>query len=194
MAAFFYISTKIIHMKIIPRTIIALALLSAMAFTVPTANEVCVMASIEHQEDNGPKVGEKAPEFSAPDEKGKVQTLKKMRGKKVTVIDFWASWCKPCRYENPNMVALNKEFGSKGLKIVGVSLDKDAEKWKEAIKKDALDWKHVSNLKFWNEPVAGQYSVQSIPATYILDSKGVIVAKNLRGEDLKAKVREMLQK
>lgn len=92
------------------------------------------------------------------------------------------------------MVALYKEFHSKGLNIVGVSLDKDAAKWKDAIAKDKLTWTHVSNLKFWDEPIAIQYEVQSIPATFILDASGKVVAKDLRGEELKAKIAALLSK
>jgi thiol-disulfide isomerase/thioredoxin len=132
-----------------------------------------------------------APLFSGPSPDGKTVSLKEVMGK-VTIIDFWASWCAPCRAENPNVVALYNEFHSKGLNIIGVSLDKDAAKWKEAIAKDGLVWSHVSNLKFWEDPIAKQYNIQSIPATYILDAKGVIVAKDLRGDELKAKVQELL--
>ena len=92
------------------------------------------------------------------------------------------------------MVALYKEFHSKGLNIVGVSLDKDAAKWKEAIAKDGLTWTHVSNLKFWDEPIAKQYNVESIPATFILDASGKVVAQDLRGAELKAKIQELLAK
>ena len=92
------------------------------------------------------------------------------------------------------MVAIYKEFHAKGLNIVGVSLDKDAAKWKEAIAKDKLSWVQVSNLKFWDEPIAAQYGVQSIPATFILDASGKIVAKDLRGEALRAKIAELLSK
>lgn len=135
--------------------------------------------------------GKQAPNFSAPSPDGKVISLKESLGK-VTIIDFWASWCGPCRAENPNVVAMYNELHDKGLNIIGVSLDKDAAKWKEAIAKDKLTWPHVSNLKFWDEPIAKQYNVQSIPATFILDAKGNIVAKDLRGEELKAKVKELL--
>ena len=113
---------------------------------------------------------------------------------KVTIIDFWASWCGPCRQENPNVVAIYKEFHSKGLNIIGVSLDKDKAKWKEAILKDKLTWNQVSNLKFWDEPIAAQYKVQSIPATFILDASGNIIAKDLRGAELRAKIIELLAK
>lgn len=137
------------------------------------------------------EVGGKAPEFSAKNPEGKQISLKESMGK-VTIIDFWASWCGPCRGENPNVVALYKEMHAKGLNIIGVSLDKDAAKWKEAIEKDGLVWPQISNLKFWDEPIAKQYNVESIPATFILDAKGVIVARDLRGDALKAKVTELL--
>jgi peroxiredoxin len=136
-------------------------------------------------------VGKPAPNFSAPSPEGKTISLKESLGK-VTIIDFWASWCGPCRAENPNVVALYNEFNPKGLNIIGVSLDKDATKWKDAIAKDGLIWPHVSNLKFWDEPIAKQYNVQSIPATFILDAKGNIVAKDLRGDALRTKVKELL--
>lgn len=137
------------------------------------------------------EVGNKAPDFAANNPEGKKISLMQSLGK-VTIIDFWASWCGPCRAENPNVVALYKEFHSKGLNIIGVSLDKDAAKWKEAIAKDGLIWTQISNLKYWDEPIANQYNVESIPATFILDAKGTIVAKDLRGAALKAKVTELL--
>ena len=140
---------------------------------------------------NAVVVGKPAPNFSAPSPDGKTISLKESLGK-VTIIDFWASWCGPCRAENPNVVALYNEFHPQGLNIIGVSLDKDATKWKDAIAKDGLVWPHVSNLKFWEDPIAKQYNVQSIPATFILDAKGNIVAKDLRGDALRAKVKELL--
>jgi peroxiredoxin/endonuclease YncB( thermonuclease family) len=137
------------------------------------------------------EVGSVAPDFSAPNPEGKSISLKESLGK-VTIIDFWASWCNPCRAENPNVVALYNEFHSKGLNIISVSLDKDASKWKEAIAKDKLTWNQVSNLKFWEEPIALTYGVKSIPATFLLDTNGTIVAKDLRGAELKAKVAALL--
>lgn len=132
-------------------------------------------------------------DFSAPNPEGKVISLKESLGK-VTIVDFWASWCGPCRQENPNVVAIYNDLHSKGLNIIGVSLDKDKAKWKEAIAKDKLTWTHVSNLKFWDEPIAKQYGVESIPATFILDASGKIVAKDLRGDALRAKIVELLAK
>lgn len=139
------------------------------------------------------EIGAVAPAFSAPNPDGKNISLKESLGK-VTIIDFWASWCKPCRMENPSVVALYNELHKQGLNIIGVSLDKDAAKWKEAIAADKLTWNQISNLKFWDEPIAAQYGVKSIPATFILDATGTIVAKDLRGEELKAKVKELLAK
>ncbi|EKT3956447.1 TlpA family protein disulfide reductase [Flavobacterium psychrophilum] len=138
-------------------------------------------------------IGKSAPNFTAKNADGKLVSLKESLGK-VTVIDFWASWCAPCRKENPNMVSLYKEFHSKGLNIIGVSLDKEATHWKEAIAKDKLTWIEVSNLKEWNDPIALIYNIESIPTTYILDASGNIVAKNLIGNELKAKIAELLAK
>jgi peroxiredoxin len=137
------------------------------------------------------EVGTIAPDFSAPNPDGKSISLKESLGK-VTIIDFWASWCNPCRAENPNVVALYNEFHSKGLNIIGVSLDKDAKKWKEAIAKDKLTWNQVSNLKDFEDPIAVTYGINAIPSTFILDAKGTIVAKDLRGAELKAKVAALL--
>ncbi|WP_395045015.1 redoxin domain-containing protein [Flavobacterium sp.] len=138
-------------------------------------------------------INDLAPDFSAPNPDGKVISLKKSLGK-VTIIDFWASWCGPCRRENPSVVALYNEFHSKGLNIVGVSLDKTLVDWKKAIEKDGITWTQVSNLKFWEDPIAKLYKVQSIPSTYILNSEGRIVAKDLRGDLLRAKIIELLAK
>jgi peroxiredoxin len=136
-------------------------------------------------------IGKPAPNFSAPSTDGKTISLKESLGK-VTIIDFWASWCGPCRQENPSVVAMYNELHEKGLNIIGVSLDRDGDKWKEAIAKDGLTWPQISNLKFWQEPIAEQYNVKSIPATFILDENGIIVARDLRGDELKAKVKELL--
>lgn len=137
------------------------------------------------------EVGSIAPDFSAPNPEGKSISLKQSLGK-ATIIDFWASWCNPCRAENPIVVDLYNEFHDKGLNIIGVSLDKDAAKWKEAIAKDKLTWNQISNLKFWDEPIAATYGVKSIPATFLLDANGKIVGKDLHGEALKAKINELL--
>ena len=146
----------------------------------------------QEQAGTGVKTGDTAPDFTAPAPDGKSFSLKQAMGK-VTIIDFWASWCKPCRAENPNVVALYNELHAKGLNIISVSLDKEAAAWKKAITDDKLTWNHVSNLKFWEDPIAKQYGVTQIPATFILDGTGKIVAKDLRGAELKAKVLELLK-
>ncbi|UNY98094.1 AhpC/TSA family protein [Zhouia spongiae] len=136
-------------------------------------------------------VGAIAPDFTAPTVEGDSLTLSKTKGK-VTLIDFWAAWCKPCRAENPNVVALYNDYHDKGLNIIGVSLDRKEEDWIKAIEDDGLTWNHVSNLKFWQDPVAQLYNIRSIPATYLIDAEGKIIAKNLRGEALRTKVAELL--
>jgi thiol-disulfide isomerase/thioredoxin len=113
----------------------------------------------------------------------------------VTIVDFWASWCNPCRAANPELVAVYKEFHAKGLNILSVSLDTDAAKWKAAIAKDQLTWNQISNLKDWNKnenPISLAYNIKAIPATFILDASGKIVAQDLRGAELKAKITELL--
>ncbi len=132
-----------------------------------------------------------APNFKAPTPEGKIVSLKENLGK-VTLIDFWASWCAPCREENPNVVALYAELHAQGLNIISVSLDKEATKWKEAVAKDKLTWTQVSNLKEMKDPIALQYNVTQIPTTYLLDATGKVVAIDLYGDDLKEKIKELL--
>ena len=138
-------------------------------------------------------IGKVAPNFSAPDTNGNLLDLNSIKGK-VTIIDFWAAWCGPCRRENPNVVKTYQKYHDKGLEIISVSLDKPGQKdrWLKAIKDDNLTWHHVSNLNYFSDPVARLYNIRSIPATYILDEDGKIVAKNLRGARLEAKIKELL--
>ncbi len=146
------------------------------------------------KEKSAVSIGSKAPDFSAPTPDGKMLSLKDAMGK-VTVIDFWASWCRPCRVENPYVREIYKKYHPQGLNIIGVSLDKPGNKeaWVKAIKDDQLDWYQVSNLQFWNDPIARKlYHVESIPQTYILDKNGIIRAKNLRRDRLEAKIKELL--
>ncbi len=138
-------------------------------------------------------VGSIAPGFSAPDPNGNMLTLNETLGK-YTIIDFWASWCKPCRRENPNVVRVYEKYHDKGLNIISVSLDRagQKERWLKAIEDDNMNWYHVSNLKFWQDPIARMYNVRSIPATFLLDENGKIIAKNLRGPALGAKIASLL--
>lgn len=139
-------------------------------------------------------VGSKAPEFSAPTPDGEQLALNEVLGK-VTLIDFWASWCKPCRVENPNIVEVYKKYHDQGFEIIQVSLDRPGQKdkWVQAIEDDNLEeWHHVSNLQFWQDPVAVEYGIRAIPAAFLLDEDGNIIAKDLRGEALGEKVEEVL--
>jgi thiol-disulfide isomerase/thioredoxin len=133
-------------------------------------------------------IGTAAPEITmnTPDEKP--LSLSSLKGK-IVLIDFWASWCGPCRAENPNVVKAYNKYQSKGFDVFSVSLDKDMDKWKAAIKKDNLSWSnHVCDFKFWQSPVVALYNFNSIPTNVLIDKDGKILAKNLRGEDLEKKL------
>jgi peroxiredoxin len=137
-------------------------------------------------------IGSVAPDFSAPTPSGELLALNSVKGK-VTLVDFWAAWCKPCRMENPNIVSVYEKYKDKGFQVLGVSLDAKAENWVKAIEDDKLEWNHVSNLKRFQDPLAKLYNVNAIPAAFLLDENGVIVAKNLRGKALEEKVAALLQ-
>ena len=140
------------------------------------------------------KVGSMAPDFTLPTPEGKMLSLSQFRGK-VVVVDCWASWCGPCRAENPNMVTLYNANKDKDFTILGVSLDKpnEKDKWVKAIADDKLTWNHVSDLKYWQSKICDLYVISSIPETILIDKDGKIVARGLRGEELKAKVAELLK-
>ncbi len=136
-------------------------------------------------------IGTKAPEFAGPTPEGNQLALNEVKGK-ITLIDFWAAWCKPCRMENPNIVSVYQKYKDKGLNVVGVSLDRKKEDWLNAIETDGLEWNHVSNLQYFQDPIAQLYNVNAIPAAFLLDENGVIIAKDLRGPALEEKVAELL--
>jgi thiol-disulfide isomerase/thioredoxin len=136
-------------------------------------------------------IGKLAPDVNLVTPEGKQLALSSLRGKYV-LIDFWASWCGPCRQENPNVVRLYQKYKDKGFDIYSVSLDDSKDKWVKAIAADGLPWKHVSDLKGWKSAAGVAYGVESIPQTLLLDPKGHIVAKNLRGPELEAKIASLL--
>lgn len=128
-------------------------------------------------------MGAKAQEIALPSPKGDTIRLSSIKGKYI-LVDFWASWCTPCREENPNLVKLYKKYKSKGFEIFQVSLDKTKDAWVKAIKDDGLTWIQVSDLKYWDSPIAKVYNVESIPSSFLIDKDGTIMSKNLRGEAL----------
>lgn len=139
-------------------------------------------------------IGVMAPDFTQNDVNGKPVSLSDFRGKYV-LVDFWASWCGPCRKENPNVVEAYNKFKSKGFTVLGVSLDRDngRDAWLKAIEDDKLTWTHVSDLKFWQNEAAVAYGINSIPANLLIGKDGKILAKNLRGEDLQKELKRLLK-
>ena len=139
----------------------------------------------------GLNIGDEAPNLEFKNPEGKMVSLKSLRGK-VVLIDFWASWCRPCRMENPNVVSAYNKFKDKGFEIYGVSLDKSQDAWVKAIGQDKLNWTNVSDLGGWNSAGAATYGVRSIPANFLINEDGIIVAKGLRGANLHAELQKLM--
>jgi peroxiredoxin len=136
--------------------------------------------------------GTMAPEISLQSPEGQTITLSSFKGKYV-LVDFWASWCTPCRKENPNVVAAYRMYKDKNFTILGVSLDNDKDKWLKAIAQDKLNWTHISDLKGWESIAARDYSISSIPSNFLIDPSGKIIARDLRGPDLENMLQEVLK-
>ena len=148
----------------------------------------------------GIEVGNKAPDLNFNDPSGEPITLSSLKGK-IVLLDFWASWCRPCRMDNPNVVAAYTKYNdakfksAKGFTVYSVSLDKSASAWENAIKKDKLDWEyHVSDLKGWSSKPASIYKVRSIPSNFLIDENGIIIGKNLRGPALNSALEKLIKK
>ena len=137
------------------------------------------------------QVGKPAPDIKLPNPDGEIVPLSSLRGK-VVLVDFWAQWCRPCRMENPNIVEAYKKYKDKGFEVYGVSLDRSKDKWLQGIEEDGLVWTHVSDLKYWQSAAAKTYNISAIPASFLLDENGMIIAKNLRGPTLHQKLKEIL--
>ena len=139
-------------------------------------------------------IGQPYVDFTQETPEGDLLSVSELVGKsKLLLIDFWASWCGPCRAENPNVLAVYKDYHEKGFDVLGVSLDMKKENWIRAIEADGLIWHNISDLKYWNNEAAQTYAISSIPSNVLLDENGIIIAKNLRGEDLRKKVEEILK-
>ena len=188
-----YISLLIVEKALLQKLLPETEVKTLFESLTPEMQNTSIGKRIKEKIDKGANVtiGSKAPNFSAPTPNGDELALNDVLGK-VTILDFWAAWCRPCRAENPNVVRIYNKYKDQGLSILGVSLDRKAEDWKKAIADDGLEWNHVSNVEYFDE-IADLYNVDAIPATFILDENGMIVAKNLRGTALEDKIVELLQ-
>lgn len=171
------------------------AMITSLAGRFPSHQGVAAVSAMIQQQQPSSKgvIGQTAPEFSLPDPNGKSISLSSFRGKYV-LVDFWASWCKPCRMENPVVVAAYQQYKNRNFTVLGVSLDQPGGKddWMNAVMKDGLTWTQVSDLKFWDSPVVSLYRITGIPYNVLIDPTGKIIAESLRGEDLGATLGQVL--
>jgi thiol-disulfide isomerase/thioredoxin len=150
------------------------------------------LATIKRQFQKKQPLPQTAPDFTLPDTTGRPVALQSFRGRYV-LVDFWASWCPPCRAENPNIVAAYRKYRDKNFTVLGVSLDKERGPWLKAIAQDSLAWTHVSDLKYWDSMVVPLYNIEEIPFNVLLDTSGTIIAQNLSGTALHQKLGEVLK-
>ncbi len=170
-----------------------IGLLNELVAKFPERKEIAsIRNSFETQVVKTGWVGKPAPEITLPDTEGRNISLSSYKGKYV-LVDFWASWCGPCRHENPNVVEAYNKYRNKNFTILGVSLDMKKEAWKKAIVDDNLNWAHISDLQQWNSKVVPLYNISGIPFNVLVDPNGIVVAENLRGSGLQQKLAEILK-
>ena len=190
-----------------PKSYVSPVIITGLSSSIPQAEVESLIASLDPSIAKIPdmlelkakyaamksvEIGQKAPDFTLNDTNDKPVSLYSKIGKNLLLVDFWAAWCAPCRKENPSVVKTYQEFNQKGFDVLGVSLDRKKEDWVKAIADDNLTWTHVSDLQYFNNTAAKLYFVSSIPSNVLLDKNGIILAKNLRGEALYNKVKELL--